>query len=125
MKLWLPFILLLAFNSLVILTADTHHARGFFAWVNSLSLGDKAGHFVLMGGLAFLLNFALRWRVIFSPVQLGGVIVAVFVVAEEFSQKWIPWRTFDYFDLLADFAGITTANALAWCAAKRAGSRES
>ncbi len=113
MKRWLPFILFLAFIGLVIFAADTHHARGFFTWINSLPFGDKAGHFGLIGTLAFLLNRALAWRKVAPGVQLGGVLVAVIVVAEEISQRWIPWRTFDYWDLAADFAGIAVADWLA------------
>ena len=113
MRRWLPFLTFLTFIAAVIYAADRHLARGFFEWVQTLPLGDKAGHFVLMGGLAFLLNRALAGRKIWPGIQLGGVIVAVFVVAEEISQRWIPWRTFDYTDLAADFAGIAFADWLA------------
>ena len=97
----------------VIYAADRHLARGFFGWVQSFPMGDKAGHFVLMGTLAFLLNRALGCRMMRPGMQLGGVIVGVFVVAEEFSQLWFPWRTFDYGDLVADFLGIAFAGFLA------------
>lgn len=113
MRRWLPFAAFFAFIVTVIYAADRHLARGFFNWVQTIPLGDKAGHFVLMGTLAFLLNRALAGRTISPGVQLGGVIVAVFVVAEEFSQRWLPWRTFDYGDLLADFLGIALADWLA------------
>ena len=113
MRRWIPFIAFFAFILTVIYAADRHLARGFFGWVQSIPFGDKAGHFVLMGTLAFLLNRALAGRTISPGVQLGGVIVAVFVVAEEISQRWLPWRTFDYGDLLADFVGIALADWLA------------
>ena len=113
MRRWIHFAAFLAFIAGVIFAADRHLARGFFGWVQSFPLGDKAGHFVLMGGLAFLLNRALAAREIPPGVQLGGVIIAVFVVAEEFSQLWLPWRTFDCADLVADFLGIALADWLA------------
>ncbi len=113
MRRWLPFLTFFAFIIAVIYAADRHLARGFFEWVQSLPLGDKAGHFVLMGTLAFLLNRALAGRTLRPGVQLGGVIVAVFVVVEEISQRWLPWRTFDYADLAADFLGIAMADWLA------------
>ena len=113
MRRWLPFSLFLSFIVGVIYAADRHLARGFFGWVQSFPMGDKVGHLVLMGTLAFLLNRALAVRSIPPGVQLGGVIVAAFVVAEEISQRWFPWRTFDYGDLLADFIGIALADWLA------------
>ena len=112
MRRWLPFIIFFAFLLTVIQAADRQLARGFFSWVQTIPLGDKLGHFVLMGTLAFLLNSALKGRRIRPGVQLGGVIVAVFVVAEEISQRWLPWRTFDFGDLLADFLGIASADWL-------------
>ena len=93
MRRWLPFIIFSAFLLTVIQAADRQLARGFFGWVQTIPLGDKLGHFVLMGTLAFLLNSALKGRRIRPGVQLGGVIVAVFVVAEEISQRWLPWRS--------------------------------
>jgi VanZ family protein len=112
MRRWLPFLIFSAFLSTVIYAADRQLARGFFGWVQTIPLGDKLGHFVLMGTLAFLLNTALKRRRIWPGVQLGGVIAAVFVVGEEISQRWMPWRTFDYGDLLADFLGIALADWL-------------
>ena len=113
MRRWIHFATFLVFISGVIYAADRHLARGFFEWVQSLPHGDKAGHFVLMGTLAFLLNRALAAREVPPGLQLGGVIVGVFVVTEEYSQLWLPWRTFDYGDLVADFMGIALAGWLA------------
>jgi hypothetical protein len=78
--------------------------------------GDKAGHFVLLGGLAFTLNRALGGRSTrMGPiaVQLGGLLVALAITREEFSQMWIPSRTFDWGDLAANYAGIACADWLA------------
>ena len=121
MRRWLTFGIYLLFIIAVIYAADRHLARGFFGWVQSVPLGDKAGHFVLMGTLAFLLNRALARRTIPTGLQLGGAIVAIFVVAEEISQRWLPWRTFDYGDLLADFIGIALAD---WLARRHSRSRK-
>ena len=115
MHRWFPFAAFLAFIIAVIYAADRHLARSFFGWVQSFPLGDKAGHFVLMGTLAFLLNRALAGRTIRPGLQLGGAIVAVFVVAEELSQLWLPWRTFDCGDLVADFLGIALADWVTCC----------
>jgi len=110
LKRWTLFLTFLAFIGLVIFAADNGLARSFFSWVQSFPLGDKAGHFVLMGGLAFLLNRALQQRLLWPCVQLGSMLVALFVVTEEISQIWIPGRTFDLWDLVADFIGISIAD---------------
>ncbi len=39
-------------------------------------------------------------------LQLGSIIVLTFATFEEFSQYFIPSRTFDFWDLLADFIGV-------------------
>ncbi len=73
--------------------------------------GDKAGHFLLMGGLALLVNLALGGR----RLQMGGrqlltgsVLVAAFISLEEVSQFAFPLRTPDVWDWAASMAGI-------WC----------
>jgi len=39
-------------------------------------------------------------------IQIGAIIVLTFATLEEFSQYYIPSRTFDLGDLLADFVGV-------------------
>jgi len=39
-------------------------------------------------------------------IQLGSIIVLTFATLEEFSQYYIPSRTFDLWDLGADFVGV-------------------
>lgn len=90
--------------------------RGFLGWVNSLPLGDKAGHFFLIGTMAHLLNYALRfrtWGIGRLPLQSGGMVILALITAEEFSQIWIPDRTFDAGDLLANTAGVLLAELVA------------
>ena len=46
-------------------------------------------------------------KIAFSLITLGGsIIVLTFATLEEFSQYYIPSRTFDIWDLLADFIGV-------------------
>ena len=99
----------------MIVFADRGTARAFFDWINSFPLGDKAGHFFLIGVMAFLLNHALAYRT--APInrshpQLGGLIVGVVITLEEFSQLWFASRTFDAGDLLANWIGILVAELL-------------
>ncbi len=100
----------------MIVFADRGRGRAFFGWINSFPLGDKAGHFFLIGVMAFLLNHALAYRtapVNGSRLQLGGLIVGVVITFEEFSQLWFSSRTFDAGDLLANWFGVLAAELLA------------
>jgi polysaccharide biosynthesis protein VpsQ len=115
LKRWLPFCLFLLFVSGIIIANDLGRLRGIIQWVNLLPFGDKFGHFVLIGTLAFLLNYALNGRTIKigrQKVLLGCSIVAIAITIEEFSQIWIPSRTFDLVDLAANYCGITIAGLL-------------
>lgn len=93
----------------VIYLADTAQKFFFFELIRELPGGDKVGHCCLFGALAWLLNRSLQFRSFrLGPValQLGAVLVMVFAVGEEFSQRFFPNRTFDWVDLLADGCGI-------------------
>jgi len=79
------------------------------SYLAGLPAGDKIGHFVLMGLMAYLLNSSFggqefRWRRI--VVLKGSLWIGILVVLEEFSQIWIAHRSFEPADLAADFAGI-------------------
>lgn len=83
--------------------------------VQSIPSGDKAGHFLLFGTLAFLANQAvarsggsLAWH-----LRVTALVVVV-VMAEEFSQIFLPYRNFDRMDLVADLAGIVLFSAFAY-----------
>jgi polysaccharide biosynthesis protein VpsQ len=109
LKRWLPFCFFLLFVSGIIIANDLGRLRGIIQWVNILPFGDKFGHFVLIGTLAFLLNYAFNGRMIKigrQKVLLGCSIVAVAITIEELSQIWIPSRTFDLVDLAANYCGI-------------------
>ncbi len=100
----------------VVYAADMGIGQRYFDIVRSFPLGDKISHFVLMGMMSALANLAAQGRQIrLGPISfgLGTVIVAAVVVAEEISQVWVPGRTFDLFDLLADFLGIVCGAILA------------
>jgi hypothetical protein len=100
----------------VIYAADMGIGQRFFDFVRSFPLGDKISHFCLMGIMSALANLAARRRRIrLGPISfgLGTAIVVAVVVAEEISQIWVPGRTFDLFDLAADFLGIACGEILA------------
>lgn len=94
---------------LIIWLADHRDTQSIFSWVQVLPGGDKLGHFLILGGFAFVLNHALRCRTVTlggKPVLLGSLVVLALAAAEETSQLVIPGRTFDLLDLAADALGI-------------------
>jgi hypothetical protein len=72
--------------------------------------------------MAFFLNTSLRVREVAAfgrSFLLGSMIVAAVFTIEEITQMRIPWRTFDYGDLAADYAGILFFGWLARCLCNR------
>ncbi len=113
---WLPFLLFAAFIGFVVYLANSGQGGTYWSFLDDIPYGDKLGHFWLMGTLSLLLNLALRARTVrIGPVTvlLGSLIVAVVVTAEEFTQIFLPGRTFDLIDLGADYLGIFLAGRLA------------
>ena len=100
----------------VIYAADTGRL-GPLAVVYSFRQADKAGHFILLGTLAFLVDLALLQvlpRVSAWTLALAGSLaIATLISLEELSQLWVPTRTADWFDLLASYAGIAAGTLLA------------
>ena len=113
------YVLILAF---IIYLADNKGTAYLLNFVRNVPYGDKIGHFLLMGGLSFLLNLALNAKTVkfwkFGYL-LGSLIVLVVVTIEEFSQIFIRGRTFDLTDLAADFLGIFLFGELARFICKR------
>ena len=106
---------------LVIWCADHAETQFVFAWLQRLPLGDKLGHFLIFGGLAVTANYTLHQRTFLMggrPYLTGSALAFCFAACEECSQLFIPGRTFDFGDLLADAVGIWLLGRLA--AANRA-----
>jgi VanZ family protein len=128
-KIFLPLSFFI-FISYIIFLADTADYNFAFYLVGHVPYGDKIAHAVLYGVMALLLNYALGFRRVRFPTHLptihhikafssftykgalgnapyiGSIIVLVFATLEEFSQYFIPSRTFDLWDLGADFVGV-------------------
>lgn len=106
----------------VIYLANTGQNSLFFKLVASIPYGDKLGHFCLFGLLTLATNFAFKLRsfnLSSIPIFLGTILVFLFVIIEEFSQYFIPNRTFDLIDLSADFIGIVFFNFVTIYLSKR------
>lgn len=94
-----------AFLVLIIYQADTAHYNFAFKMVGKIPFGDKIGHIVLYGIMAFLLNYGFggkKWL----KLSVGSLIVFMFAFLEELSQAYFPSRSFDLADVLADIIGI-------------------
>lgn len=115
MRRWIPFCGWLAFLTCIVWGADTGGLRRFFDWYERLHpLADKAGHVLLIGGLTAALHHALGGRsVTRAGLPAAAPVVFLVMTLEECSQRWLPSRTFDPYDLAANYAGILLAILLA------------
>ena len=102
--------------ALIIWLADRRDTQFIFSWIHAVPGGDKFCHFLILGGLAFVVNYALGCRTVplaGRPVLLGSLAVLILATAEETSQLYIPGRSFDLLDLAADALGIWLVGRLA------------
>ncbi|HEX9837825.1 MAG TPA: VanZ family protein [Anaerolineales bacterium] len=95
---------------LIIVLADMGALPHFLQVWKDLPYGDKAGHFILYGILTLLVDLALfrslskrsrKWLVLTS-----GLILALLIGLEEFSQQYFADRTFSLMDLAASYLGV-------------------
>jgi len=101
----------LMFITWIIYLANTAQNSIFFELVARIPYGDKLGHFCLFGLLTLGVNFAFKlksYKLISFNIYVGSTVVFFFVLLEELSQYFIPSRTLDITDLLADILGIIT-----------------
>ena len=108
LRIFLPLSFFI-FISFIIYLADTADHNFAFRLIGDIPYGDKVMHGVLYGVMALFLNFGLNYRnfkFLGFNLQVGAVIVLLFATLEEISQYWLPSRTFDLGDLLADFVGV-------------------
>ena len=102
-------ILFVLFIFLIIALADTGNL-GILKLVNRLPYGDKAGHFILYGILTLLIDLTLFQAFpLRSPrliVVMSGLLLALLIGLEEFSQQYFASRIFSLRDLVAGYLGI-------------------
>lgn len=110
-------VLFTLFILLIIALADAGLLARYLDIVYRIPWGDKAGHFVLYGTLALLLELALfRARPDQSPKLLAikcGLILVLLIGLEEFSQRFFADRTFDLIDLTFSYLGVICFSVLA------------
>jgi VanZ family protein len=112
---WLTLLFAL-FVILIIILADTGNL-GVVYCITRLPYADKAGHFLLYGILALLIDLSL-FRAL--PVQnrqrvavTSGLVLALLIGLEEFSQQYFADRTFSLMDLGASYLGVLSFSWLA------------
>lgn len=105
---WLTIIFVIILI-IIVVAANMGLGPSFFAFVYLLPGGDKAGHFILMGFLSFLINSVMRAsriKVFNFDLLKGSLIVLAIVTIEELSQLFLKHRGFSIFDLFFDYTGI-------------------
>lgn len=111
----------------IVYMAAHQNYHQIFSPIRSIPFGDKIGHFLLMGGLSFLINLSLRCRTVAvrsRRMLLGTTIVILVVTLEEVSQLFVQYRSFDLVDLLFDYLGIWTFGKMAQFVSLRRGLKE-
>jgi polysaccharide biosynthesis protein VpsQ len=97
------------FMLLIVTIANRGEGGRWWSFIHQIPYGDKLGHVVLMGALCLLCNLAFTpRRVRFLPPFITRVTFILFAIItlEELSQAFIATRTCDFFDWLADLAGL-------------------
>ena len=119
MGLTLAFFILLV---VIVILADANRLPAALAVIYTFRYGDKAGHFLLIGLLNFLVALAIttkRSDKIARTIALGSLAVGCLATLEEASQNLFQARTASWGDLLSGYAGIIAFGLLAFWLRKR------
>lgn len=93
----------------VVIIANRGEGNQWWGVINGIPNGDKVGHLVLTGTLSLLCNLAIPLRPcgrLSHLVTLPTLVLLVLLSLEELAQTFIHTRTCDFFDWLADLAGL-------------------
>ena len=97
------------FIGFIIYLADTADYNFAFRLIGHIPNGDKLMHGLLYGVMALLLNYGLNFKskkIFGFNMQIGAILVLTFAGLEEITQYWLPSRTCDVFDFVADVVGV-------------------
>ena len=92
-----------------VVIADLGYGESFWPIISHTPYADKVGHIGIFSILGFLSNLAFpNFRIRHLPRLVTGITFILFVLVslEEISQAFIPTRTCDLFDWLADVVGL-------------------
>lgn len=73
---------------------------------------DKVKHFVAFFGLTLMMCYVSSWRQTGQRFIVIAVIVEMYAAIDEWTQRFIPGRTPDRLDFVADTLGMWTAIVL-------------
>ena len=93
----------------MIYDADRQVPNFLIQYSTQIPFGDKFGHIILYGMLAFFLNYALGFRIIRKfglNLQTGALWVLAFAFFEECTQVFFPSRTLSLADAICDVIGV-------------------
>lgn len=114
--------LFLVFTVWIIHEANIGRDNFIFKTVRATPYGDKIGHFFLAGTLTLIANFLLKYRFLNLKsliLPYGSLLILAIAILEESSQNFLPTRTLDIKDALANFAGILAFSIPAILVARR------
>lgn len=98
-----------AFLVAIVVIANRGEGAQWWPFLDKIPYGDKFGHVILFGTLCFLCNLAFpNFRLRFLPrfVTTTTFVLFILISLEEISQAFIPSRTCDINDWLADLLGL-------------------
>ncbi|CAA6826019.1 MAG: Trypsin [uncultured Sulfurovum sp.] len=105
------------FIGFIIYLADSADHNFAFRLIGDIPYGDKLMHTLLYGVMALLLNYGLNFKskkIFGFNLQIGALIVLTFAGLEELSQYWLPSRTCDVVDFVADVVGVVLFSFIHW-----------
>jgi len=111
----LAFSFLVFFIAIVII-ADRGDGNHWWGFLVKHQYGDKVGHLGLVGTLCFLANLAFPGRQLSRLPRFITTVTFVLLALltiEELTQAFIPSRTCDLFDWLADVCGLVLGQSAA------------
>ncbi len=96
----------LVFTIWIIHEANIGRDNFIFKTVRATPYGDKIGHFFLAGTLTLIANFLFRHRAFRLILPYGSLAVLAIAIIEESSQYFLPTRSLDIMDAMANVLGI-------------------
>ncbi len=99
-----------AFFIWIVAIANRGDGALWWAFIHRIPAGDKMGHLGLIGTMSFLCNLAFPSRKL-AFLTLTSLVVLLAFSLEELSQGFIATRQLDFFDWLADAAGLVLGQA--------------
>jgi len=116
-------VLFALFIILIIILANLGEL-GVLRFINEIPYGDKAGHFILYGILTLLIDLSFLQKNVDLPsasvrthpkqiVFRIAFILALLIGIEEYSQQFVPSRTFDLVDLAFSYLEVVFFSWLA------------